>query len=765
MILKLATNVAVLLAFIGFGCTSKIDPGTADKEVRRLLQDVPVFDWAPAVSSRMAYENDDKLPNPPKDDSESRRVTLRIQKKDAYKDGNESFTGESKKWEKSLPVDGNGTILLDLETAMSLAILHSRDYQQQKEALYLSALDVTYERFQLGPAPFAGVRGQVSQEINENPSDFESRTQAGIRGIGGGGTSWVASLANRLSIELSDGDLDIGGSLANLTITQPLLRGASRRIYLEKLTQSERALLSDARSLEQFRQGFFLEVVLGSNPSVNVGTSGLISSVPPPTTGVSGFLGLVQDLQRIRNQEANVAKLNDSLSQFEAAFEAARIGSRLQVDQARQALFNGQSRLLAAKSSYANRLDGYKIFLGLPPALEMKVVDDYIESFKLTDTKLVTLQEEVNLILMEVRSQQELETMEELLAISSRINSLRPIAQESLQKLIKDFESLQNLLPLRKQGFRSLRERSDLRELGMGSDAFKNSELDQLVLDLNSSISTLQVTLNDFATALDEWTVSADSMALNTARGRLSVLINGFAGTLLELSLVKASARLESIVMEEIEISPKDSTRIASENRMDWKNNRARLVDTWRKADLAKDDLRTDLDVVLSGSLGSDSMGGGQFESDEGQLSVGLELDTPLSKVRERNRYKASLLRYQQTRRAYLMFEDSILRAFREHQRLSKLFQLNFELSRAAVRGAIAQVDLARMRLDEPPQPGRNAQFGATTARDLVNALNDLLEASNNFVEVWMGYEAMRMRYAFDLGTMQLSDNGIWVGN
>ena len=185
----------------------------------------------------------------------------------------------------------------------------------------------------------------------------------------------------------------------------------------------------------------------------------------------------------------------------------------------------------------------------------------------------------------------------------------------------------------------------------------------------------------------------------------------------------------------------------------------------WRNADLAKDDLRTDLDVVLSGTLGSDSMGAGQFESDESRVRVGLELDTPLSKVRERNRYKAALLRYQQSRRAYLAFEDSIIRAFREHQRLSKLFQLNFELSRAAVRGAIAQVDLARMRLDEPPQPGRNAQFGATTARDLVNALNDLLDASNSFVEVWMGYEAMRMRYAYDLGTMKLSDNGVWVGN
>ena len=41
------------------------------------------------------------------------------------------------------------------------------NFQQQKEALYLSALDVTYERFQLGPVPFAGASGQVSQKIDE----------------------------------------------------------------------------------------------------------------------------------------------------------------------------------------------------------------------------------------------------------------------------------------------------------------------------------------------------------------------------------------------------------------------------------------------------------------------------------------------------------------------------------------------------------------------------------------------------------------------
>ena len=68
---------------------------------------------------------------------------------------------------------------------------------------------------------------------------------------------------------------------------------------------------------------------------------------------------------------------------------------------------------------------------------------------------------------------------------------------------------------------------------------------------------------------------------------------------------------------------------------MDWKNYRASLVDVWRKADLAKEDLKTDLDLVLSGDLGSDSMGAGQFESDESRLRVGIELDTPFSKLRK----------------------------------------------------------------------------------------------------------------------------------
>jgi hypothetical protein len=45
----------------------------------------------------------------------------------------------------------------------------------------------------------------------------------------------------------------------------------------------------------------------------------------------------------------------------------------------------------------------------------------------------------------------------------------------------------------------------------------------------------------------------------------------------------------------------------------------------------------------------------------------------------------------------------------------------------------------------------------------LVNALNDLLDASNAFLQVWVGYEAMRMRLDYELGVMKLTEQGLWV--
>src|SRR3990172_9946753 len=59
-------------------------------------------------------------------------------------------------WQDYLPRDEEGNVVLDLTGAVQLALLESPIYQQQLETLYLSGLDVTFERFRLDTQFFGG---------------------------------------------------------------------------------------------------------------------------------------------------------------------------------------------------------------------------------------------------------------------------------------------------------------------------------------------------------------------------------------------------------------------------------------------------------------------------------------------------------------------------------------------------------------------------------------------------------------------------------
>ena len=115
------------------GCARQIDPAVADREVRALLGNAPGFDWEVSSTSRLAAPSEMQFPLSPRDDPEARRVTERIQQEDAHADGDQSIKLERDEWRESLPLLENGNVLLDLETSMKLALLHSSEFQQQKE--------------------------------------------------------------------------------------------------------------------------------------------------------------------------------------------------------------------------------------------------------------------------------------------------------------------------------------------------------------------------------------------------------------------------------------------------------------------------------------------------------------------------------------------------------------------------------------------------------------------------------------------------------
>ena len=169
------------------------------------------------------------------------------------------------------------------------------------------------------------------------------------------------------------------------------------------------------------------------------------------------------------------------------------------------------------------------------------------------------------------------------------------------------------------------------------------------------------------------------------------------------------------------------------------------------------------VDLLLEGNMGTTGNDSTRLDGRTGQLRAGLRIDTPLDRLRERNDYRVAQINYQRARRDYALFEDRVSQSLRNTLRISELSRMNFELRRAALQVALAQVDLARLRLEEPPRPGQVAQIGATTARDLVSALSDLLDAENEFLGLWVGHHVLRMVLDYELGTMAVDSDGRWI--
>jgi len=230
---------------------------------------------------------------------------------------------------------------------------------------------------------------------------------------------------------------------------------------------------------------------------------------------------------------------------------------------------------------------------------------------------------------------------------------------------------------------------------------------------------------------------------------------------ILALQLVQARARAEGIELTPVDIKADQALEVARKYRRDWMNARAGLVDAWRLIEFNADNLEGSLDVFFSGDVQNVTDNPFRLRSATGRLRVGMAFDAPLTRLSERNVYRQALIEFQQARRNYYNFEDTIARSLRTTVRTVLTNQINFELQRLAVLEAARQIDRNEdIRID---QELTNQASGATAARDSVSALSDLLDAQNNFMSVWVNYEALRRSLDFDLGTLQLDSEGIWI--
>ena len=142
--------------------------------------------------------------------------------------------------------------------------------------MYLSALDVSIERFRLDSQFFAGSGTSFARSGPVASGNPFGNTRPGIgsnsasmRKLYTAGGSLVTSVANSLTWQIAGPDTFTSPSLVSFSFLQPLLAGGGRDVVLERLTLAERSLLTNVRAFERYRRGFYTQIATGVGPDIN----------------------------------------------------------------------------------------------------------------------------------------------------------------------------------------------------------------------------------------------------------------------------------------------------------------------------------------------------------------------------------------------------------------------------------------------------------------------------------------------------------------
>ena len=443
-----------------------------------------------------------------------------------------------------------------LTDCVELSQIHSRELQDQIEDLYLASLDVSFERFQFNVRYLGIGGGEPSASLDNTivphgPGDQANLGAAfGVSKLLPAGGQVAVELANNTLWFFSGPNQTNSASVLSYSLIQPLLAGAGRQVVLENLTQSERNLLYQARTLSRFRQSLFTNVV---------------------SDGSGSYLNLIQQTQVIRNQEENIERLRNQVAILQS--NSGQKGNLVRADLDREALvipdtlqgkltFDDERKLLiwndnvmspeeqaileklaadnpgenkiriaiqeiiqtisvvpaplnvlilqgnlasainqlrSLERAFQDSLDTLKLSLGLPPDLMMTIDDRMLEPFSVIDPQLKTLETEVtDFIRVWAQIDDDAPTTEQLLATNAALTQLiGRVEREGFAVLDQDVKNLELRFEARLADleYEEDRQRVKLdveRDLRLLNDARgRLSELKQATSDLTGKIEAL----------------------------------------------------------------------------------------------------------------------------------------------------------------------------------------------------------------------------------------------------------------------------------
>jgi len=234
---------------------------------------------------------------------------------------------------------------ISLAEAVMLAAANNRDFQQQRENVFLKALELSYQRYRFRPHLSGALSGLFSKSGGEESVSAEG--SLGLSGLLASGAEVGLTLSTEFLRFLSGDPRQSLGSLLRFTLRQPLGRGAWRKIVQENLVQAERDLVYQVRSFVRYRREFFVSVA-------------------------ADFFRVLQQKDVVANERMNMENLAAARERAQMLFEAGRLPG-MQVDQAEQDELRARDSWVRAQQTYRSRLDEFKIKLGLPAEIPLEL--------------------------------------------------------------------------------------------------------------------------------------------------------------------------------------------------------------------------------------------------------------------------------------------------------------------------------------------------------------------------------------------------------
>jgi len=149
---------------------------------------------------------------------------------------------------------------LTIDAALDLAVARSRRFQAAKEALYLTALTLTGQRYAFSPQFLASSSGSLVR-TSEGEKFVSVKNRVGMDQLLKTGGSISVGLANDILRYYTGEPRRSVISLISLNLAQPLLRGFGRNNpAVESLTQAERNVVYAVRNYSFFQDQFALEI-------------------------------------------------------------------------------------------------------------------------------------------------------------------------------------------------------------------------------------------------------------------------------------------------------------------------------------------------------------------------------------------------------------------------------------------------------------------------------------------------------------------------